>query len=137
MPFVQRRGDPEGELRRAAALDELEQRVEVAARVPRHTRRQRQREAGRSKPVPPPGDELSLQRCLWCRSTSLAGGGEPVRKLLDETVGEHVRHVEDVVVDLVVGRDVRGPAALDPGDRFLRRQGQMLAISAFILASGQ
>ncbi len=29
-------------------------------------------------------------------------------------------------MDLVVGRDVGGPASLEPGDRFLRRQGQML-----------
>ena len=50
------------ELGRAAALDELDQRVQVVASVACDARRQRQREPGCGQPVPPPGDELSLPR---------------------------------------------------------------------------
>lgn len=50
---------------------------------------------------------------------------EPLRELLDEAVGEVVRHVQDVAVDLVVGGDVRGPVALQASHCFLGRQLQM------------
>src|SRR5262245_3017994 len=78
-------------------------------------------------------DSAFVSMFSWC----LAGSGsypvparpgpagslaEPTRELLDDPGREHVRHVQDVTVDRVVGCDVGVPLALEPGDRFSGRQ---------------
>ena len=47
---------------------------------------------------------------------------EPGGELGDDPVTQHVRHVEDLNVDLVVGGDVGGVVALEPGDRLSEGQ---------------
>src|SRR6266496_537684 len=47
---------------------------------------------------------------------------EAGRELLDDPVAEHVRHVEDVPVHLVVGDDVGVPVPLEPRDGLLCRE---------------
>src|SRR2546423_5648126 len=59
---------------------------------------------------------------------------EPARELLDETGREHVGHPERVLVDPVVGGDVGGPVAVEPGDGLLRRQRQVLGEHGLHLA---
>ena len=52
-------------------------------------------------------------------------------------VGEHVGHVEDVLVHLVVGGDVGGPVALEPATASSVVSSRCMCISAFIAASFQ
>jgi hypothetical protein len=45
------------------------------------------------------------------------GGGE----LIDDPVAQHIGHVQDVGVDYVVRRDIRGPVAAEARDRLSER----------------
>jgi len=52
----------------------------------------------------------------WTALPHARSAGEPGGELGDDPVAEHVGHVQDLEVDLVVRRDVVGVAALEPGD---------------------
>ena len=64
---VERREDPDGELGLTAALDELDQRVQVVAWVAGDRGRERGREARSRQLVAPPASDL-VDRCSACRS---------------------------------------------------------------------
>jgi len=60
------------------------------------------------------------------RAVGCASLAEALRELPDEPFCQNVGEVEDVTVDLVVGGDVCIPVALQPGERLLRGQSQVL-----------
>jgi hypothetical protein len=57
---VEGRQDPRGEVRRASAVDELEQRVQVGGAVGGERRRGGRLEAGRAQLPPAPLDEVAV-----------------------------------------------------------------------------
>jgi hypothetical protein len=74
----------------------------------------REGEPGGHQLVPPPGvdDPFALpvsRGGLHVSFVSIQPGSlpEPRRELCDETVGKHVRHMQDLDVDAVIGADVR------------------------------
>jgi len=58
LPALERREDPHRERRRAAALDELDQRVQVVRRVLRHRTRERARKARVDELLAAPREDL-------------------------------------------------------------------------------
>src|SRR5918992_6203130 len=70
--FVQRGQDPDGKLGSAAALGQLDQRVQVVTRVAGEPSRQRQREAGADELSAPPGEDLRVLGLSTVRYTHVS-----------------------------------------------------------------
>src|SRR5262249_11838366 len=75
--------------------------------------------SGVSGPVPDTGPWLAWTRLLGRRGGGAASSraaarllSEAVRELRDDPAAEHVRHLQDLLVDRVVGGDVGRPVAL-------------------------
>ncbi len=84
------------------------------------------------------GDSSNAHRPLCAAAPRfLTESPESLRELVDDAGGEHVRHVQCVPVDLVVGGHVYGPVALKARNRLPSRQPQVLADIARIDLSFQ
>src|SRR5215212_2682413 len=74
----------------------------------------------KTRDVPKPNAPRRL-----CHTVVRGPLAEALRDLLDQPLGEQVRHVEDVAVHLVVGADVAAPVAAKVSDRLVGRQLQV------------